>query len=109
MKILLLVLCAGCATAAAAPDKAPSAPPPAASCKPGGEVLFEIADLVDQQPTAKVKALYATGAWTLVVTDEVGKSSDGGSGCLAKDKLDKVRANLKAMTWTVRHNRIHCM
>lgn len=109
MKTLLLVLCVGCATAAAAPDKTPPAPPPAASCKPTGEVVFEIADLVDQQPTAKVKQLYATGAWTATNTDEAGKSSDGGSGCLPKDKLDNVRANLKAMTWTVRHNRIHCM
>ena len=106
MKTLLLVLCAGCATAAAAPDKTPPAP---ASCKPTGEIVFEIADLVDQQPTAKVKQLYATGAWTVKATDEAGKASDGGSGCLAKDKLDKIRADLKAMTWTVRHNRIHCM
>ena len=112
MKTLLLALLVGCASAAAGPDKAPpapSAPPPTASCKPTGEVVFEIADLVDQQPTAKVKQLYPTGAWTVQVTDEAGKSSEGGSGCLPKDKLDKIRANLKAMTWTVRHNRIHCM
>ncbi len=113
MKPLLsaLIVLAGCASAAAGPDKTPSAPPPppAPSCKATGDVVFEIDDLVDKQPTAKVKQLYATGAWTLQVTDDAGKQAPPTSGCLAKDQLDKIRANLKAMTWKVHHNRIHCM
>jgi hypothetical protein len=101
MRTLLLTLLAGCAAAAASPT--------APTCKPTGDVLFEISDLVDQKPTAKVRQLYATGAWSEHSTDEAGKTSAGASGCLSGDKLDRIRADLKVMTWTVHHNRIHCM
>jgi len=58
--------------------------------------------------TAHIK-VYDGGAWTAVAANEQGQSTLKDSGCLDKDTLAKVRADIKGAPWTVKHNRVHCM
>ena len=84
-------------------------PARADTCTPSGDPIFEIHALVQNSPASTITQLYGNGAWTVTVTTGDGKPGAGNSGCLPKDKLAKVRADLKAMPWKIRHNKIHCM
>jgi len=70
---------------------------------------------IDHQVRAGLKGatsrieVYDGGAWIRTGADEAGKAEPVQAGCLDKDTLAKLRADIKGAPWTVKHNRIHCM
>ncbi|HTR52865.1 MAG TPA: hypothetical protein VMJ10_19255 [Kofleriaceae bacterium] len=82
------------------------------SCPPAkGDPLF----VIDHQVRSGLKGvtskieIYDGGAWIRTGADEDGKAQPVQVGCLDKDTLAKMRADIKGAPWTVKHNRVHCM
>jgi len=104
MKIVIASLLLA-AVAAAEPT------PPAPACAEKGPPIFEI----DHEAIKGAKVplsqtqIFESGAWKTTGTDETGKAIAPQTGCLGKEVTDKLRADLKAATWKVTHNKIHCM
>jgi len=86
-------------------------PPPATACAEKGTPIFEIdhAAIKGAKVPLSQTQIFESGAWKTTGTDETGKAITPQTGCLAKDVMDKLRADLKAATWKVTHNKIHCM
>jgi len=103
MKRIVLASLLVASTAAA--QKVPSCP----AAK--GDPLFVIDHQVRaglKGPTSKIE-VYDGGAWIRTGADEDGKPVPVQAGCLDKDVLAKIRADIKGAPWTVKHNRVHCM
>jgi hypothetical protein len=96
------------AATAALAEPTPATTP---ACAAKGTPIVEIDhDIIKDAklPTSQLK-IYDSGAWVTTGADENGKPVAPQNGCLDKAVLDKIRADLKAATWKVKHNRIHCM
>ncbi|HMG57354.1 MAG TPA: hypothetical protein VK601_27835 [Kofleriaceae bacterium] len=111
LALALAIALPACATAAADPDKAPKAPPPAEACKPGGKVVFEIDHRVEPgvaQPTSTLK-LFAGGAWTRDATGADGKPQPPTTGCVAAPDYKQLADAIHAAPWKISNARVHCM
>lgn len=86
---------------------------PAPACTPGGATIFAVSKLYNKSapdaathPTS-VTSVDANGAWKIVTTTN-GTSSEA-HGCVAKDPLASIKADLDAADWKTTTRRIHCM
>jgi len=86
-------------------------PPPAAACAEKGTPIFEIdhSAIKDAKVPTSATQVFDSGAWRTTGSDETGKATTPQTGCLGKDVLDKLRADLKAASWKITHHKIHCM
>jgi hypothetical protein len=96
----LFVLLAGAfAPTPPTPPPAPSGPPP--TCSADGGVLFEIDHKVDMRSVEEIAVetselkLYAGGKWTFQSS-----SKRTASGCLSRDQMKAISADLARATWT---------
>jgi len=92
----------------------PDAPRPPAygdACKPGGNVVFEIAHRA--MPGAKLATstvkLFGGGAWTRAETSADGQALAPTTGCLGKQEARHIASELRSVPWKVTTAKIHCM
>jgi len=85
--------------------------PVATSCKPEGDVVFEMAKKANV--SAKVQTsttrVYANGAWTYAEKTADGANGPAKAGCLDKAVLTRIIDDVKAAPWTVTTPRVRCM
>ncbi len=98
--------------AADAPARKPPVPPPAptnapATCKPAGDISFEIDHTIAKPQTSTLK-IYVNGAWTLTSTDKNGAAGPSGGACLDSKTSAQVNDLVKSAPWTTT-SVIHCM
>jgi hypothetical protein len=85
--------------------------PVATTCKPTGDVVFEIA----KKPNGAAKVgtsttrVYASGAVTYAEKAADGANGPAKSSCLDKDALARIVDDVKAAPWTVTTPRVRCM
>ncbi len=91
----------------AAADGPARKPPSAATCKPSGDVSFEIDHTIHKPQTSTLK-IYANGAWTLTSTDKTGAAGPSGGACLDAETSAQVNDLVKSAPWTTK-SVIHCM
>src|SRR5690242_12832772 len=80
------------------------------TCKPGGGVLFEIAQraVKGARLVTATTRLYRNGGWRTEVIDVDGKVARSEAGCLETSQLDEVRGELARASWKTAKTDTHC-